>query len=197
MEKQDFKYQLGERVSLKPEASEIYPMARGYMEGIIDRHELDDLGYPMVWIKWDRKHWAYNGEADGWTMEAHFNPVKEEKVVPEGFDMNEFAKMVAKHLQSNDDVKKEDTHEPTHEDMFSVERERAIETLREPTTSAFIVIAVESIDDKMIPSIYKADVRESAKVFVDMTMGDLAANTHAYLSIREIERLERENNGTS
>ncbi len=49
------------------------------MEGWVREKTHDEYGYPMVYIEWDKKHWAYNGERDGWTMEAHFDP--KEKVM--------------------------------------------------------------------------------------------------------------------
>lgn len=46
-------------------------------EGWITKHQRDPHGYPMVYIQWDKDHWAYNGAPDKWTWEDHFDLVKE------------------------------------------------------------------------------------------------------------------------
>ena len=47
-------------------------------EGWIRKRKRDKYGYPQVLIEWDKNHWAYNGQEDGWTWEGHFDSVEEE-----------------------------------------------------------------------------------------------------------------------
>src|SRR5215210_1854477 len=71
----DHKFEVGQRVRLVKDA--LYPLALHGMEGWIRKRNRDNLGYPMVYIEWDKDHWAYNGEGDEWTMEAHFEAVED------------------------------------------------------------------------------------------------------------------------
>lgn len=47
-------------------------------EGWIRKRRLDKHGYPQVLIQWDKDHWSYNGQEDGWTWEGHFESVGDE-----------------------------------------------------------------------------------------------------------------------
>jgi len=78
MERQQHKLKTNQRVRLKADGQDaLYPMACAGSEGWIRKQDTDPLGYPMVYIEWDKNHWAYNGEQDRWTFEAHFDPVEE------------------------------------------------------------------------------------------------------------------------
>jgi hypothetical protein len=46
-------------------------------EGWIRKRKRDKYGYPQVFIQWDKDHWAYNGQEDGWTWEGQFEAVEE------------------------------------------------------------------------------------------------------------------------
>lgn len=46
-------------------------------EGWIRKRKRDKYGYPQVLIEWDKDHWAYNGQEDGWTWEGQFEATKE------------------------------------------------------------------------------------------------------------------------
>lgn len=78
MERQEHKLKTNQRVRLKANGQDaLYPMACAGSEGWIRKLDIDPLGYPMVYIEWDKNHWAYNGEQDRWTFESHFDPVEE------------------------------------------------------------------------------------------------------------------------
>jgi hypothetical protein len=49
-------------------------------EGWIRKRKRDKYGYPQVLIEWDKDHWAYNGQEDGWTWEGQFEAVEENKM---------------------------------------------------------------------------------------------------------------------
>lgn len=56
-------------------------------EGWIRKRKRDKYGYPQVLIEWDKDHWAYNGQKDGWTWEGQFEAV-EEKVMADAAPNN-------------------------------------------------------------------------------------------------------------
>jgi hypothetical protein len=47
-------------------------------EGWIRKRKRDKYGYPQIFIQWDKDHWAYNGQEDGWTWEGQFEAVEED-----------------------------------------------------------------------------------------------------------------------
>lgn len=67
----------GMLVELVPGAETVYPRALAGMRGIVRGLKDDDgYGFPQAFIEWDKQHWRYNGEKDGWTYASHFRPVE-------------------------------------------------------------------------------------------------------------------------
>lgn len=56
--------------------------------GWIREHREEKYGYHQVLVEWDKDHWAYNGQPDGWTWEGHFEQAEESKM---GQDKNDMA----------------------------------------------------------------------------------------------------------
>lgn len=84
MEKLEHTLKPQQRVKLKDGYDECYTIARsGAVAYVIDVKE-DPMGYPCALIKWDRNHWTYDGESDGWAYQSHFEPI--EGTMPEGSD---------------------------------------------------------------------------------------------------------------
>jgi hypothetical protein len=68
----------GQRVKLKSDGQDfVYPLAHAGSQGWVRKAFFDRLGTPLIYIEWDKRHWAYNGEEDKTTLAAHFEPVKE------------------------------------------------------------------------------------------------------------------------
>jgi hypothetical protein len=108
----------------------------------------------MVYIEWDKDHWAYNGEPDRWAFESHFDPVEDKKMpdssdfTPEDWaDYQAFQAFRAmQKAEGKEDSKPEPKPEPGPGDSLDPERyearvNAAIEMLREG--NAFIVITVD------------------------------------------------------
>lgn len=68
---------VGSYVELLPDRENVYKRAVAGTRGTIRASKRDDFGYQKVYIEWDKAHWRYNGEADGWTLAAHFRPVED------------------------------------------------------------------------------------------------------------------------
>lgn len=60
------------KVELLPGRDEVYLFAQAGSRGTVRNTKVDEMGFPLVYIEWDRDHWKYNGEPDGWTFESHF-----------------------------------------------------------------------------------------------------------------------------
>src|SRR5690349_24834514 len=96
MQKQEHKVHENERVRLKSNGEDaLYAFACAGSEGWVRKLDHDSMGYPMVFIEWDKDHWAYNGEPDKWAFEAHFdkiedNTMAEQPAVPNPEDFARF-----------------------------------------------------------------------------------------------------------
>lgn len=83
----------GTYVELKDGCDEVYVLAWAGSRGTITAHDTDEHGFDRVYIEWDKDHWRYNGELDGWTFASHFEPVDPvdtaPKELPKGPDLME------------------------------------------------------------------------------------------------------------
>lgn len=70
-------------------------------EGWIRKRKRDKYGYPQVFIQWDKDHWAYNGQEDGWTWEGHFEAVEETPVAEAAQPTNSNAEEQVRAITEN------------------------------------------------------------------------------------------------
>src|SRR5881628_1363731 len=66
------KIPLNARVALKDGADNVYIYALAGTEGWVRGFKTDAEGFELVKIEWDKEHWRYNGQPDGWTFADHF-----------------------------------------------------------------------------------------------------------------------------
>lgn len=66
------KLPLHSRVALKDGVDHVYVYALAGTEGWVRGFKQDDDGFDLVRIEWDKEHWRYNGQPDGWTFADHF-----------------------------------------------------------------------------------------------------------------------------
>jgi hypothetical protein len=74
---------VGSRVSLKDGMERVYTFAVAGTEGWVRERKEDSDGFPLVRIEWDKEHWRYNGQPDGWTFEDHFRLIDVPAPTPE------------------------------------------------------------------------------------------------------------------
>jgi hypothetical protein len=70
------------KVELLPGRDEVYQFAQSGSRGWARKTTVDELGFPMIYVEWDKDHWKYNGEEDGWTFESHFKMIEEPPTPP-------------------------------------------------------------------------------------------------------------------
>ncbi len=68
----------GSYVELLPGCEEVYTAAVAGSRGWIRARKDDDYEYGKVYVEWDKEHWRFNGEPDGWTFASHFRLAPEE-----------------------------------------------------------------------------------------------------------------------
>lgn len=62
----------GHRIELLAEMQHLYEDAIAGSRGWAKDVKTDHLGFPLVFVEWDRDHWKYTGQEDGWTFQSHF-----------------------------------------------------------------------------------------------------------------------------
>lgn len=81
MDKQKHRTHKNQRVRLKGEGQDqLYTNACAGSEGWVRNTDFDTQGYPMIYIEWDKDHWAYNGESDRWAFEAHYDIIEDNRM---------------------------------------------------------------------------------------------------------------------
>lgn len=71
------KIEVGALVELRPGREDVYQRAIAQSRGIVRATRDDEFGFPQLYIAWDKDHWRYNGEEDGWTFADHFTLVRQ------------------------------------------------------------------------------------------------------------------------
>ena len=77
----DKQFDDGTLVELLPGREDLYQYAIVGSRGTILATRTDSYGYEKVLVEWDKDHWRYNGEPDGWTYASHFREIKPEAVI--------------------------------------------------------------------------------------------------------------------
>lgn len=199
-----------DRVSLRPEVSDIYAMAPAYSEGWVRSRRIDTFGnYRMVFIEWDSSHWTYNGQPDMWTFEDHFDKV-ESKMTDETPDKSQIANALdilgqalgmdkAEQEPTQKEVGEQRAEEVTPDRTKQYEEvlNRAIEAARDG--DAFVIGVVQKSDPPdgvagdakfvLIPSLYSYSMSPESAVFLDANLQEVIAESHQQLAVSEIRRL--------
>lgn len=149
MIKQDHKTRKGDRVRLKGQGQDsLYEAAYAGAEGWVGDQRHDHLGYPEIFVKWDKTHWTYNGEDDGWTMESHFD-ILEDEMDHKDNEKNPISEHLLNRMAKEmgyDLIPRKDANKGKQDLDAEYERiaEGALEAVANGT--AFIVIAVSEHD---------------------------------------------------
>lgn len=95
--------ELDSLVELLDQYSNAYPNSPTGARGWIRGKRLMSSFDPQVWISWDKDHWRYQGERDGWAYEHHFRPVTDFAPEPNKFDIQELLSTAQEHVESEVD----------------------------------------------------------------------------------------------
>jgi len=192
---QDFHIGVNERVKLKDGFDHLYPAAYVGSEGWIRNRGFDAVGFPRVFVEWDKKHWTYNGEPNGWTFEGHFDIVKERSRMGKDINNDELARIVqnvVKQMRSDDEDEGRSTEMIETPGSGQEMMEKIGEAFEKATESeAFLLITVrkqkQDGGDILIPEIHQHAQNEECEIMIDLQVAQIAA-THSQKSI--IEDLE-------
>lgn len=213
MDGTEFLFPENARVRLKGAYTDAYG---GYAcagnEGWVRKNERDKFGLPKVWVEWDTNHWAYNGVADGWTFQDHFELAEEVEQVSEPTDSDQLIAAMAELLASHQAQKvqkserfREAAEEQARLDLAAAQEsappgpsqsefEAAVaEIARElATCEAFVVTGVAREGHHAAPKgvlrpfAYRLAKAEDAEVVCDAQLSRLAAQAHLDLALARL-----------
>lgn len=178
----------------------MYPAARDLNEGWVRNRKRDEFGYPAIYVEWDRDHWAYSGEEDGWTMEAHFDKVEESMQNEEGNlpapdepIFQALIKAIKEELQKDN----EDNIDKTQGEPESVEDRSEYEAAVEEAMQAahdgigFVIVVANSMaidkDEVIVPTVLSYSTRPDAEALLEAQLSDLGAQAHYRSVIRRLK----------
>lgn len=163
----------GQRVRLKGQGQDgPYAMAGAGSVGWVRERKLDSVGYPMVYIEWDRDHWTFNGETDMWTFEDHFEPVKEEAMSDK--DKEKDLETRLRDLFLEFQAAHGDTSKAS--DLYHRRLKEAVEVAEEG--SAFMVI---TLGRDYYPSVFYNYKDDKSGMLLEAQLSQLASQSHAHL----------------
>lgn len=161
MEKQTHHTQKDQRVKLKSTGEDsLYAYACAGSEGWVREQQFDNMGYPMVYIEWDKDHWTYNGEPDRWAFDSHFDVVEDGmSEAPNPADFQAFMQDMFENWQKSqgsDGPEPESKPEPSKKDdskAFASAVEIASGALDKSDSFILITVTREHLDGHDIPTL--------------------------------------------
>lgn len=200
MEKQAHRTQINSRVRIKDSVTGAYSMARVYMEATVKAQRHDELGYPFVFIEWDKNHWAYSGEHDGWTLEAHFDLIEDSVSDDNNQDelLAALGELVKRFQDKPEETKVDDpsqvSEDEKSEDDFFGRLEKAFNDALEGEAYVVLVARKEELAGRevVVPHFYASSHRPDAMLLLEATMSDVGAQTHTQLAFESIRKSQQE-----
>jgi hypothetical protein len=213
MIKEHHKTKPNQRVKLKGDGSDnYYPSATSGSEGWV-RKQSFDLGFPMIYIEWDKEHWAYNGEQDQWTFENHFNPIVKGKNMSnkDMISKTEFLEAMNQIFADNDDDAQESDMQEEQDatgllgeenswpsvEQYAEVLDAGIEEARNAEAFLLITVSREDIegyeDGILIPKVVNIYQNPECGILLEAQLTKLAAVAHEELAIQKLhEVLEKD-----
>lgn len=187
--KQEHRTQVHDRVRIKDTVTHMYPHARVWSEGTVMKRMHDHHGYPLIWIEWDKDHWAYSGEEDRWVLEAHFDVVENTMAEEDKPDfMDALWELMQQHRKDTgrEEPKPKDTR-PTgplsYEDILNKGYDAA-----EKGEAFILVVASPEVFNEtevVIPRIYLHSKNDPSALLLDAAVADYVAQAMGRLIQRQ------------
>lgn len=170
------KVPLHSRVALKDGADQVYIYALAGTEGWVRGTKEDPDGFELFRIEWDKDHWRYNGQPDGWTFAEHFkvigppDPKTEQEPEPDEDPELEDVEMGAANEEGDLDAFMEALSEAfdsaSEGEGFLVLSIRRMQHPEVPTETAFV------------PQLFKHAVTKEADMLLDVQLAELASTNY-------------------
>ena len=191
MKKQEHQIRVDEKVRLKSDGQDsLYAHADAGAPAWVRDRKHDAMGYPMIFIEWDKDHWSYSGEPDRWTMEAHFEKNEEIQMGSERSPEAELFERFQRFLESEnapdtmDGNKKRLTLEDRRLDAIG----KASEMLSD--SDGFIIITVTKAGNDYAPKLVTFYTTTEAGVAAELMASRISSASYEELAIDKIVSLK-------
>lgn len=182
------------RVSLKNSVDNVYLYALVESQGWVREQKIDDDGFHLVYIEWDKDHWRYNGQPDGWTFADHFNvigPPEPRVVEPEQIEPEEEPQVTINGINLPDFLAQLTTApEPEIEGEEEEPGDLYMKELMEAMDAAsgaegFIMISIRRAANPenpqeliFVPVVHTNSLTEEAHVLLDVQLAECASQSY-------------------
>lgn len=184
------------RVALKDGADNVYIFALSGSEGWVRDTKTDDDGYELVLIEWDKDHWRYNGQADGWTFSEHFkvigppDPPDQEQELEVTFEGQPLDTIISDPPPADHQVE-------AYIDTLTEAMDAASES------EAFLMIAVRRVPNPedpsqtmFMPQIYTTATSKEGALLLDIQLAECASTSYEEMVFHLLEQLKRNDGRT-
>lgn len=205
-EQQEHKTHIKDKVRIKGSVTHMYQNARVYNEAWVRHRDHDHLGYPLIYVEWDKDHWAYSGEDDGWVPEEHFELVEDSMAdsKDDKFEnlLSGLSDLVSSfRSQDEDELPEGNEFDGGHDNSLSYDEvlAKGLEEAKDAEAFVILVAIPEEYRDKelLVPHMYMHSKRDDAAIMLDATMADLAAQAHARLVMAVVMRAKADGSAGS
>lgn len=160
------------RVALKDGADHVYVYALAGTEGWVRGQKTDDDGFDLVRIEWDKDHWRYNGQQDGWTYADHFYVIGPPSP--------------PQHEQPQEDEEAVLPDPPASENEMDAYMQTLTDAMEAASESeGFLLVAVKRIPNPekpseilFAPAVFNHSVSREISMILDMQLAEMAANSY-------------------
>jgi hypothetical protein len=178
----------GSKVALLPGCEEVYKKASPGAQATITDTRIDEDGFNMVFVEWDKTHWRYSGQDDQWTYAEHFTAIDEHGIFAALEDPEAFANQImerAKERGKDDEMIEE----------FIDRLDEVVNVLSE--SEGFIVITARREPhplkpDKsfVAPYIFGAFMNEGILALLESQIAQLSAASNQEMAIKLLKQYQ-------
>lgn len=177
---------LHSRVALKDGADSVYAFALPGSQGWVRDHKKDEDEFPLVFVEWDKDHWRFNNQPDGWTFASHFKIVGDPELPTDPVEALTMP-VVDLSLVPPSDEQVEDYIEALTEAMDAASE-----------SEGFMILTVRRMPNPenpsehiFMPQIYTHSVSQEASLLLDIQLAECAASNYEEMIATIIERLRQ------
>lgn len=178
--------ELDTMVELLDQYSDVYPRsptgARGWIRGKRQLSKSD----PEIYIEWDKTHWRYQQERDGWTFEHHFKPVQD-------IDLHEILADAQRQVESERCPDCGRDHQAPQEflELLMQAQEKAL-----GSDGFFIITLTPKVADGVTiyePEIFSHTLTDAAECMIKAQLAYFTSQLYAQSAVETIRQLRDDN----
>lgn len=180
---------LNSLVELLDQYSAVYPNSATGARGFVRARRELPKSEPEIYVEWDKIHWRYHGERDGWTFEHHFREVS---AGPDPEPLPSLVQNMLTEASARVDAERCPECGDVHDDegdIFLDELARGQEAALESDGFLIVAVRAEPTEDgiKFIPSLHSYTLTPDIKALLETQLVDFAAQILERDLVRRIQ----------